>query len=350
MENLWAGFALIFFAALSAAAFGVPVRVRRVYEWENTWLLGFLFAQIIIPLMAVELFLPTWQPAMSAASPGAVWLAMVFGFLWGWGAVTSGLGITSIGLSLAFAVIMGINMAVGSIIPMLRRWDAVPGDAKVVILAGIGVCIAGVAICGKAGVLRERGVEYESEIAVRTSSPGKRAGSPFLIGLSWCLISGVLSACANLGFDFADGVAREAVALGAGPLSASLGPWLPVNWGGFLAVLIGTGSTMIRKGSWRKYLAPRSGRDFTWGVAMGMFHFGGQVPYGMGAYFLGRLGTTVGWVVFTSCTLMAANGFGFVMGEWKGAPRSSFKMLFLGLSTLVIAMVVLAYGNKLVTR
>ena len=57
-------------------------------------------------------------------------LAMAFGFLWGWGAVTFAMAINAVGLSLGYAIIMGINTAVGSIIPMIRRWGEVPADAR----------------------------------------------------------------------------------------------------------------------------------------------------------------------------------------------------------------------------
>jgi L-rhamnose-H+ transport protein len=69
----------------------------------------------------------------------------------------------------------------------------------------------------------------------------------------------------------------------------------------------------------------------------------------MGAYYLGRLGTTVGWVFNIAFSLLVANAVGFMTKEWKGAPKTSVKTLFLGLGILVLAMVVLAYGNSMVT-
>ena len=95
---------------------------------------------------------------MVAAGPATVLAAVGFGFLWGWGAVTFAIGISSVGMSLGYATIMGLATAVGSIIPMIRRWDRIPDDARLFILLGIATCLAAVAICGRAGVLRERAV------------------------------------------------------------------------------------------------------------------------------------------------------------------------------------------------
>jgi L-rhamnose-H+ transport protein len=350
MSPLIPGFTLIFLAAVTGGVFAVPYKMQRRFAWENTWPVGFLFALIIIPLGVVSIFLPVWLSAVRAAGVATVMTAIGFGFMWGWGAVTFAVGISSVGLSLGYATTMGIATTVGSIIPMVRRWDAVPGNAKAVILFGIAICIVGVAVCGRAGMLRESAAGLS---AGSVASPGTASGLPtraFLIGLSWCVLSGFLSACANLGFDFAGRVAAEAQRLGAGPLPASIGRWITVYWGGYFAILLGSGYSMIKKGTWKNYFAPGAGRDFGLCIALGCLHFLAQIPYGMGAYFLGTLGTTVGWAVNIASSLLVANLFGFLIGEWKAAPKVSIKTLCLGLATLVIAMVVLAEGNSLVIR
>jgi L-rhamnose-H+ transport protein len=336
------GFGLILLAAVAGGAFAFPLRVHKQYAWENTWLLAFFFALICIPFTVVSIFLPVWKQAVIAAGTNTVLAAMGFGFLWGWGAVTFAIGISSLGLSVGYATIMGLATAVGSIIPMIRRWDRIPSNARIFILIGIATCLAGVALCGRAGVIRERAAGGDS------SSLANKPLKIFMIGLAWCVLSGFLSACANLGFDYADRVAQEAQRLGAGPLAASIGRWITVYWGGFTAILIGTGSTLLRKGTWRNYFKPGSGRDFTFALIAGCCHFLAQIPYGMGAYYLGTLGTSVGWVVNIALSLLVANIIGFAIKEWKGAPRESTRVLFAGLAVLVVAMVILAHGNNLV--
>jgi len=347
MNSLVSGFGLILFAALAGGAFAVPLKMRRRYEWENTWLLGFFFALIVIPFATVSMFLPVWWQAVANSGARTLLMAVAFGFLWGWGAVTFAVGINAIGLSLGYAIIMGISTGVGSIIPMARRWGVISSESKFVILAGIVIAIAGVAVCGMAGMLRERAAEPERDPAKKVVAGQKTASQLFVTGLLWCILSGFLSACANLGFDFANRVAMEASKLGAGPLSASIGRWLPMYWGGFLAILIGTGSTLVKKGTWRKYVSPGTARDFVLAILLGLGNFLAQIPYGMGAYFLGELGTSVGWAINIALSLLVANLFGFVTGEWKSAPKSSIRTLYVGLLVLIVAMVILAFGNSL---
>lgn len=106
---------------------------------------------------------------------------------------------------------------------------------------------------------------------------------------------------------------------------------------------------MIRKGTWRNYFKAGSARDFGFALVAGCCHFLAQIPYGMGAYYLGRLGTSVGWVFNIALSLLVANAIGFMTREWKGAPKASTRTLFVGLAVLVVAMAVLAHGNNLVT-
>ncbi len=125
--------------------------------------------------------------------------------------------------------------------------------------------------------------------------------------------------------------------------------FLAVYWGGYLAVLIFCGSKMLRKGTWKNFAGAGAGWDAVLAVLMGSLHFTSQFTYGMGAYYVGRLGTTVGFAVMMSASIILANLFGFVSGEWKTAVTSSIRTLFLGLGVLIVSVLILAYGNGLVT-
>src|ERR1700730_14367674 len=67
----------------------------------------------------------------------------------------------------------------------------------------------------------------------------------------------------------------------------------------------------------------------------------------MGAYYLGKLGTSVGWAINIAASLMIANVLGFFTGEWKSASSSSRRVLYTGLGVLLLAMVLLAEGNSM---
>lgn len=350
------GLGLIFFAAICGGAFALPLRIRRRYEVENTVVIAHLFAMILIPLIVAQFVLHTWPGALRSVGGPMVLTVAAFGFGWGCGAVTFSYGIATLGLGLGFAIIMGLNTAVGSIIPMIKRWDQIPGAAKLVILLGILVVLAGVVVLGKAGILRERGARPESGSATGSSSGEKAAMGAFAVGLAWCILSGFLSACANLGFDHAEPIGKAAAPMLSGmsaqsaEVVTSMIRWIPLYWGGYAAILIFLGGKMLVTGTWKNYSGPGAAHDFPLAVMMGCLHWLAQIPYGMGAVLLGKLGTSVGWAINIAFSLIIANILGiFATREWKGAPKSAINTLIQGLVILVVAGLILAYGNYLAT-
>jgi L-rhamnose-H+ transport protein len=339
--KLFLGFSLIFFAAICGGAFAVPLKRRRKFELENMYVLAPLVTMICIPLIAAALFLPHWPAALQNAGRDTLWRGFGFGFAWGIGAITFGYGVTMAGLSLGYAVIMGINTAVGSLLPLLVKSPKdllTPGG--IVIVIGMLLCIVGVAVSGRAGALREK--------AAHGSSDADRRRANYVRAVLICVISGFLSACANLGFAFTVRIAEEAQKLGASPVIATLASWMPVYWGGFAACLLWFGSTQIREGTWRLNFLPGAEHDWGMAVLMGIIWFLAMIPYGMGAYYLGRLGTSVGWAISISASLLVANVSGFLTGEWKNGPRQAVRVLCLGLGILIVAMAILGLGNSLI--
>ena len=153
-------------------------------------------------------------------------------------------------------------------------------------------------------MMREREARRRAEAGVVETSEMKAVLNPigrvFWIGVILCLISGVAGAGANLGYDYADHIERAMKEVAPGtPLEwkATLVRWMPMYWGGISALTLLMGGAMLKNGTWRNFFAPGSSRDFVISASMGFVHFLAQIPYGIGAFYLGTLGTTVGWGV-----------------------------------------------------
>jgi L-rhamnose-H+ transport protein len=291
---------------------------------------------LILPFLVAAFVAPNWQAAVHAAGARTVWAGAAYGFGWGIGAILFGYGITLAGLSVGSATIFGVSTAVGSILPFLVKSPADLFTAGgLVILLGIAGCLMGVVVCGRAGVLREQ--------QVVGGGPPRKFGRTLVV----CLASGVLSACANLGFAFASRVGDEAQRLGLNPVFSTLTSWMPVFWGATVSLLLWFVGLQIKRGTWRKNFGPGAAYDWMNGALMGAIWFVAMIPYGMGAYYLGRLGTTVGWAMYTASTLIVANVLGFITHEWTGAPTRAVRMLYVGLGILVAAIVVLAIGSSM---
>ena len=163
-----------------------------------------------------------------------------------------------------------------------------------------------------------------------------------------CAASGVLSSCANLGFAFTSRVGDEALHLGASAVFATLASWMPVFWGAAAALLLWFGGLQIKRGTWRKNVGPNAPHDWMMGVWMGVIWFLATIPYGMGAYYLGRLGTSVGWAVNIASSLLVANVFGFLTREWTGVSPRILSTLYSGLAVLIASIVLLAVGSSVI--
>lgn len=161
------------------------------------------------------------------------------------------------------------------------------------------------------------------------------------LGLALCVLSGVLSACANLGFEFSEPVAR-----GFGPdvhpVLASAARWLPLYWGGSFVVLVFCILRVSQRREWGLLASPGAGADLGWGLLAVVLISLAQIPYGMGAHLIGTLGTSVGFAVNTAGSLLVANVMGLWLGEWRQAPTISRVWLWTGLLTLIAGVIVLA--------
>ncbi len=355
MNSLILGFGSILLAAVAGGAFGLQYRVMRRYRVENASLLSIFFATVPIPLIACQLLLPGWTDAIAQAGFKANAVVMAFGFCWGLGAITYAYSFNILGMALAASLLKGISIAIGAGLPLLWRWEHVPLEAKMVTIIGLVILILGTAIAGKAGIMREKETREnpQSDGAEVPSSKTvfEPTGKIFWIGLLMCLLSGAVSACANLGYDRAEAIEAAMVESSQGtPLAwkATLIRWMPMYWGGITALLVFMGGAMVINGSWKNYFAKDSLRDFAISSSMGGVHFLAQIPYGIGAFYLGQLGTTVGWGINLGMALIVAAALGLLTGEWKKTAKITLRTLIAGIVVSLIAMGILAYANSLV--
>ena len=354
MTTLLIGYIAILVAAVAGGAFGLQYRLMRRYTVENSSLLSVFIATVPIPLLACSLLLPGWTEAIARAGFATNAVVFLFGFCWGLGAITYGFGFNLLGMALAASLLKGISIAIGSGLPLLRHWDQISDQARVTTVVGLSTLILGTALAGWAGMMREREARRRAEAGVVETSEMKAVVNPigrvFWIGVILCLISGVASAGANVGYDYADHIERAMKEVIPGtPLEwrATLVRWMPMYWGGISALTLLMGGAMLKNGTWRNFFAPGSSRDLAISASMGFVHFLAQIPYGIGAFYLGTLGTTVGWGVNIGLALIVATSLGFFTGEWKGASKSATRTLCAGIAVLIVAFGILAYAQSL---
>ena len=79
-------------------------------------------------------------------------------------------------------------------------------------------------------------------------------------------------------------------------------------------------------------------------AAMGLLWYCALLSYGMGSEKLGKLGASVAFALFSSGTVLFANLFGWLVGEWKGASRDTIRGFVKGMVFIVAAIFLIAFG------
>jgi L-rhamnose-H+ transport protein len=202
------------------------------------------------------------------------------------------------------------------------------------ILAGVAVMVAGIAVSGRAGRLREAG---------SGGQPSGAAGGGYMGALLLAVLCGVMAPMINFSLAFGQEVAQAAIARGTPATLAAYAVWPLGLAGGLIPNLAYSIYLLNRNRTWGRFrpFFP----DFWFPVMMGALWFGCMAVYGSAAVLLGALGTSVGWGLFQIFVIITANVSGLMTGEWRAAGPRALRLLRGGLALLAAATVLMALGN-----
>ena len=337
--NVALGVSEVLIAGLLNGSFVVPMKRMPAWRWENSWLVYSTAGLLIAPWATACLTVPHLGSLLLSSPIAAVVRVLLFGLGWGIGSVLFGLGVTQLGLALGYGIILGIIATVGSLLPLaLLHPDRVWTRQGYALMAGMALVVIGIVICAIAGQRREK------EIAVRK---GEGPDSSFVVGLMICILAGVFSAMLNFAFTFGVGLQQKALSFGTAPSMAANAVWALTLTTGFV-VNAGYCVYLLQKnGTWGHFSVPKNSTQY-WagGGLMGVLCFASFILYGIGAITLGPLGGIVGWPLLMSMSLITANSWGVLTGEWKGASRKSYAYSVLGIAFLIVAIIVISGGNR----
>ena len=333
------GLMLIVLGALCGGSFGLPSKfVRRGTPWETLWGPFFFFATILLPLLAGPVLVKNLFGIVGSLTP-AQWLGpAAFGLLWGLGSMTLGLSFAFVGLSLAYAINYGVQIAFGMIVPALIFTPGVFGTAKgAVMLSGAAVCILGVIVSGKAALLKEH------------SNNTGQAPRNLAKGITVAVLSGVFCACYALAFGFGGDVMKLASAepFGNPAWRASFAVTALALWGGSLSACGSCAYKLTINKTWGTLARPDALPVFAVALVMALLHDGAIAFFGVGCPKLGALGVSVGYAIFMSLAIFTGTINGFLTGEWRGADARAVNGIRLALAILVAGVCVLAYANAM---
>jgi len=344
--SLVAGFILILLSGVMAGSALSPIKFIRKYRFENYWLIYGLIGTVIIPWALALSVTPHLFTVYSQLPWKVLLLPPMFAFSWGIASMLGGLCVSRIGLSLSYALIIGIGASAGSIVPLLYfSPQTLSTPAGRCIVLGIAVMLAGLGLITWAGQQKES----QSALVAGASASRERSSARQHSYLAWVLVAGLaglLSAGLNFSFAFGRQVGVAARAAGASEASGTYAVWALAMLGGMVPSLAYACVLCFRNHSWGIFLAS-PGRDFALSILLGVLFMGSTVLYGLGAVRLGLLGTSVGWGIMQIMQIVVGNASGFLTGEWKLAAPGPIRWMFTGIAVLIAASTIMAYGNYL---
>src|SRR5690348_7019244 len=94
--------------------FAYPMKQVVKWHWENIWFLFGIFGLILFSWLAAWLSLPDLLQVYRRVPLSTMAGVFGLGFGWGIGSVLFGLGISSLGLSLGYSIVMGTTAVFGT--------------------------------------------------------------------------------------------------------------------------------------------------------------------------------------------------------------------------------------------
>jgi L-rhamnose-H+ transport protein len=328
---------LVLCAAIMNAAYALPMKLNKKWEWEHSWFAFSILGVGVVPTIIALLTVPKLWSTYSLVSGGTLAAMVLFGASWGVSLVFFGLALTRLGLAITFAVCLGTSAAVGALTPLIAQHsNLIMTRQGGLIILGVVMIILGVALCGLAGKHREA--------ALQQASATVRHG--FWWGYLLAFVSGILGSMLNLGLAYGGSIQRAAQQHGASLAMMSNAVWLPCLYAGFLPGAIYCYILMRKKNNVTQLRLPGTWYYWFAAASMGFLWYGSIILYSISTVKLGALGPSIGWPLFLASIVVASTVFGALTGEWARTGTRPIRTMIVGVSFLVLAIAILSYAGR----
>lgn len=338
-----------FIGGFASGSFYLPYKKVKGWAWETYWIVGGVFSWLIVPFFAAVFTVPHFINIIQHTDTSTVGWTYLMGVLWGLGGLTFGLAMRYLGMSLGMSVALGFTSSFGALVPPIYRdlftndtahtFSAMvaTGGGKMVLL-GVMVCLLGIYICGKAGVLKEKELsEEQKKESIKEFSLKK--------GLLVATFSGIMSACFNFGIEAGKPMAAVAIEKGSNPLFQNNVIFVVILLGGLTTNFIWCMVLNFRNKSFADYTNKKAplALNYFFSMLAGTTWFLQFFFYGMGE---SKLGNGAGsWILHIAFVIVVSNLWGIKLNEWKGVSKKTFQTILLGILTIILSVFLVGYGS-----
>ena len=337
------GLLLIFIGAFSSGSFAVPFGGIKGWKWENYWLSTGLFSFIVLPVIVCLLLVNNFGQLISTVPASDFWAIFIMGAVYGIGSLTFGLSMRYLGLSLGYALSLGLMAAIGTLVPpaLDGRFgmliDTFNGN---MVLLGILISLVGIAGIAIAG--------YQKDQFNSKKEKDENSEFDFKKGVIAALLTGVLASAMSLGIEKGNGVSKLAIESGTNPLFSGNPTMLIMLLGTFLTTLVWCTYLMIKNKTlveFKNYSVAISFKNIAMTGLAGSLWYLQFIFFGAGKSMLGQY-TFAAWGILMAFTIVIAMLWGLFKGEWKGIPSKTRMIMFVSLGVIIIGTFIIGLFNS----
>ena len=330
------GLLIIAIGSFGQSSSYVPINKVKNWAWESFWIVQGIFAWLVFPLLGALLGVPEGMGLFELLGNGGAAKAIVYGILWGVGGLTFGLSMRYLGVALGQSISLGTCAGFGTLLPAIFAGTNLFQGQGLILLVGVCITLAGIAVIGYAGSLRSKNMTEEEK---------KAAIKDFALtnGLLVALLAGVMSACFALGLDAGTPIKEAALTNGVKPLFAGLPVILLVTFGGFLTNAAYCIQQNIKNKTGKDYFSVPGGifvNNVLFCALAGVLWYSQFFGLEMGKSFLvdSPLLMAFSWSILMSLNVTFSNVWGILLKEWKGCNSKTISVLVIGLVILVFSV------------
>jgi L-rhamnose-H+ transport protein len=160
MQTTNIGILLGIVSGILLGSFALPMKKVKTWQWEHTWVLFSFWGTIVFPLTIPNLLSVYTQTPLKV-----ILVVFLFGAGWGVSNVGYGIGLKMVGLAMGTAIVLGLNNAIGAILPIfLYTPDKLFQPVGLTLSAGVLVMIAGIIFCAISGMKREKALKIKTDV------------------------------------------------------------------------------------------------------------------------------------------------------------------------------------------